>query len=59
MPITYEDLALKFLYWPDARVVGEESVRSRRCWKIELQAPSHDSQYSGVMLWVDRGQPAR
>jgi len=58
MPITYEDLALKFLYWSDARVIGEESVRSRRCWKIELHAPSHDSQYSAIMLWVDRNSGA-
>jgi hypothetical protein len=58
MPITYEDLALKFLYWSDARVIGEESVRSRRCWKIELHAPSHDSQYSAVRLWVDRDSGA-
>jgi len=52
--VTYEDLAFKFLYWPNARVVGEEPVRSRRCWKLELQAPSRKSQYSNVVLWVDR-----
>jgi hypothetical protein len=57
-PITYEDLALKFLYWPDARLLGEEPVRSRRCWKIELHAPSRDSQYSSVSLWVDRNSGA-
>ena len=57
-PITYEDLALKFLYWSDARVVGEEPVRSRRCWKIELKAPGHESQYSNVTLWVDRNSGA-
>jgi outer membrane lipoprotein-sorting protein len=56
--ITYEDLALKFLYWPDARILGEETVRSRRCWKLQLQAPSHDSQYSGVFLWVDKNSGA-
>ena len=56
--ITYEDLALKFLYWPDARVLGEEQVRSRRCWKLELRAPSHDSQYSRVLLWVDKNSGA-
>jgi hypothetical protein len=56
--ITYEDLALKFLYWPDARVLGEESVRSRRCWKLELRPPSHDSQYSSVLLWVDKNSGA-
>ncbi len=56
--ITYEDLALKFLYWPNAKVVGEEPVRSRRCWKIELHPPLHESQYSTVILWVDRNTGA-
>jgi hypothetical protein len=51
--VTYEDLALKFLYWPDARVTGENSIRSRNCWKLELKAPSRQSQYSNVYLWVD------
>jgi hypothetical protein len=52
--VTYEDLALKFLYWPDARVAGENSIRSRNCWKLELKAPSRQSQYSNVYLWVDK-----
>jgi Outer membrane lipoprotein-sorting protein len=52
--VTYEDLAFKFLYWPNARVVAEEPVRSRRCWKLELQAPSRESHYSNVVLWVDK-----
>ena len=28
--VTYEDLAFKFLYWPTARVLGEENVRTRK-----------------------------
>jgi hypothetical protein len=52
--ITYEDLALKFLYWSNARVLGEDTVRTRRCWKLQLQAPGRDSQYSNVLLWVDQ-----
>jgi hypothetical protein len=52
--VTYEDLALKFLYWPNAKVVGEESIRTRDCWKLQLQAPSRQSQYSNVLLWVDK-----
>ncbi len=52
--VTYEDLALKFLYWPDARVTGENSIRTRNCWKLELKAPSRQSQYSNVFLWVDQ-----
>ena len=46
--VTYEDLAFKFLYWPSARVLGEENVRTRNCWKLQLRAPSRESQYSNV-----------
>jgi hypothetical protein len=52
--VTYEDLALKFLYWPDARVTGENSIRTRNCWKLELKAPNRQSQYSNIWLWVDK-----
>src|SRR5437762_11678752 len=52
--VTYEDLAFKLLYWPAARVVGEENVRTRNCWKLQLRAPSRESQYSNVLLWVDK-----
>lgn len=52
--VTYEDLALKFLYWPDARVLGEETIRTRKCWELQLQPPGRDSQYSKVLLWVDQ-----
>ena len=52
--VSYEDLALKFLYWPNARVAGEDAVRTRRCWKLQLQPAAHQSQYSNVLLWVDK-----
>src|SRR6266446_5920820 len=52
--VTYEDLAFKFLYWPTARVLGEETVRTRKCWKLQLRAPSRESQYSNVLLWIDK-----
>jgi hypothetical protein len=52
--VTYGDLAFKFLYWSAARVLGEENVRTRKCWKLQLRAPSPESQYSNVLLWVDK-----
>ena len=52
--ITYEDLALKFLYWPNARVTGSDFIRTRTCWKMQLQAPAGDLQYGSVLLWVDK-----
>ncbi len=51
--ITYSDLSLKFLYWPNARLVGEETINTRRCWKLLLPAPSRQSQYGTVVLWTD------
>jgi len=56
--VTYEDLAFKFLYWPTARVLGEETVRTRKCWKLQLRAPSNESQYSNVLLWIDKASGA-
>jgi hypothetical protein len=56
--VLYGDLAFKFLYWPTARVLGEEKVRTRKCWKLQLRAPSHESTYSNVLLWVDKASGA-
>src|SRR4029453_18359272 len=56
--VTYGDLAFKFLYWPTARVLGEEKVRTRKCWKLQLRAPSRESPYSNLLLWVDQASGA-
>src|SRR5713101_7603903 len=56
--VTYEDLALKFLYWSNAHVLGDETVRTRSCWKLQLHAPSRESQYSNVFLSVDKASGA-
>lgn len=52
--ITYEDLALRFLYWKSPKIIGEESIRGRKAWKIELQSGRDSSQYGVARLWVDK-----
>jgi hypothetical protein len=53
--ITYEDLSLRFLYWPGATLVGEQILLTRNTWKLRLQhASSRDSQYGSVLLWVEK-----
>lgn len=52
--VTYGDLALKFLYWPDAQVIGTDTLRTRNCWKLRLAGPSKDAPYATVLLWVDK-----
>ncbi len=52
--VTYEDLALKFLYWPNAQIVGSDNIRTRNCWKLQLRPPNKRSQYGSIFLWVDK-----
>jgi hypothetical protein len=53
-PVTYEDLALRLLYWPRPKLLGEEVLRTRRAWKLEIQAPRGASQYGVARLWIDQ-----
>lgn len=53
-PVTFEDLALKFLYWPNPKMLGEDYINTRRVWKMELTPPSHQSQYSRVLVWTEQ-----
>ncbi|MDQ3622706.1 MAG: outer membrane lipoprotein-sorting protein [Verrucomicrobiota bacterium] len=51
--ITYEDLSLQFLYWPDATIEGEQTMVLQKCWIVRVEPPSKGvSQYSRVKLWI-------
>ena len=52
-PVTYEDLALKFLMAAgrDYGRRGRPNSPSPRLW---LQPPSRAAQYSNILLWVDK-----
>jgi hypothetical protein len=52
--VTYEDLSLKFLYWPNAELLGSDNIRTRACWELQLRPPNRQSQYATVRLWVDK-----
>ncbi len=56
--ITYEDLAMRFLYWPVANLEGEDTKLTRRCWRVRVEPGGVDSQYSKVIVWVDEGSGA-
>jgi hypothetical protein len=56
--ITYEDLTLEFLYWENARVLGDETIRTRSCWKLQVVTADRSSQYWNVVIWVDKASGA-
>jgi len=57
-PVTVEDLSLGFLYWPDARLLGQENVRGRGAWKIELRPGKRGSEFAVVRVWLDQASGA-
>jgi hypothetical protein len=56
--VTYEDLALRFLYWPNAQVIGDDTIQLVDCWRLELRAPPRQSHYATVRVWVQKDGPA-
>ena len=52
--MTYEDLALRFVYWPKATLLGGDSVRTRSAWKVRVDSPTRRTEYSSVNLLVDK-----
>ena len=52
--VSYQDLSLGFLYWPRPILRGEEIVKTRPCWKIDLQAPSEEPVYGVARVWIDK-----
>lgn len=51
--LTYEDLALRFLYWPGVKYLGRDTLRNRTTHRLELHPHRKDSVYGAVRVWVD------
>lgn len=51
--LTYEDLALRFLYWPNPVLEGQENVGGQSCYKILVRKPAGVAgRYESVHVWV-------
>ena len=56
--VTYQDLSLGFLYWHQPILQGEETIRTRPSWKIDLQAPADEEIYGVARVWIDKDSGA-
>lgn len=52
--VTYEDLSLRFLYWKDAAVEGEDKIKMQPCYKLRLVNPGDDGRYKLVYVWIHK-----
>jgi hypothetical protein len=52
--VTYDDLSMRFLYWPDAKVVRQERVKARDCVVVRVRNPDGAGAYATVDIWIDK-----
>ncbi len=51
--LTYEDLALRFFYWPNPKLEGQENVGGQPCYKLRIDKPRNSGgRYETVYVWV-------
>jgi hypothetical protein len=51
--LTYEDLALRFFYWPNPKLEGQEDVGGQTCYKLRIDKPRGTAgRYEVVYVWV-------
>lgn len=56
--LTYEDISLRFLYWKNPKLIGDEQLVTGPAWIIEVQAPRGQSQYGVARLWIGKDNGA-
>lgn len=54
--LTYEDLSLRFLYWPDPEIKGQEKLlmSGQDCYIIRVFNPDRRGNYSVCDLWIHK-----
>jgi len=51
--LTYEDLALRFFYWPNPKLEGTEKIGTEDTYKLRLNKPAGAAgNYFAVYVWV-------
>lgn len=55
MAMNYEDLSLRFLYWPNPQLMGTDSIKTAKCWVVRVTTPDQLGPYGTIDLWVHQG----
>lgn len=56
--VTYDDLTMRFLYWPKGQMLPEDAssvIKGRSCWVVQIPNPNINiGQYAWVRVWIDK-----
>jgi hypothetical protein len=50
--LTYEDLSMRFFYWPNALFERIEKVGGQDCFRLLVVNPGKEGSYASVNVWV-------
>ena len=53
--VTYDDLSMRFLYWPNAKIVKLDRIKQRDCWVVRIRNPDGQGAYATVDVWIHKG----
>lgn len=53
--VIFDDISMRFLYWPKAKIIKEEKFLRRNAWVVQVMNPSGLGDYGSVRVWVDKG----
>ena len=56
--LSYEDLAMRFLYWPNGIVDGIQEIKGQECWVVRMVNPTQTGRYAQVRVWVHKKSQA-
>ncbi len=56
--VAYEDLSMRYLYWPKPKIVQDDAagtVKGRDCWIVQIPNPKPGvGQYAWIRVWIDK-----
>ena len=57
--LNYDDLSMRFLYWPNAQFIAMQKIKSLDAAQIRVYNPDQTAPYSAVEVWVHEGAMLR
>ncbi len=55
MAMNFEDLSLRFTYWPNPQLIGTDTLKTQKMWVVRVVNPDGKGPYGTVDLWVHQG----
>jgi hypothetical protein len=52
--MSYDDISMRYLYWPKKQKIGEEMIKTQRCYVVDLYNPQRLGAYYMVRIFVEK-----